>query len=76
MKSGVAAEEVAAIGITNQRESSVLWDKETGLPVYNGVVWQSRQSVDICESLEEYREIIHQKSGLLINPYLKHCHPV
>ena len=60
---------IDSIGITNQRETAIIWEKETGLPVYNGVVWQSRQSVDICESLEEYREIIHQKSGLLINPY-------
>ena len=60
---------IDSIGITNQRETAIIWEKATGLPVYNGIVWQSRQSVEICESLEEYREIIHQKSGLLINPY-------
>lgn len=60
---------VDSIGITNQRETAIVWDKETGLPVYNGIVWQSRQSLEICESLESKKEFIHQKTGLLINPY-------
>lgn len=60
---------IDSIGITNQRETTVIWDKKTGLPVYNAIVWQSRQSVDICEKMNEYKEFIHERTGLLINPY-------
>lgn len=71
MKSGVAAEEVAAIGITNQRESSVLWDKETGLPVYHSICWQSRQSAYIAEELRQkgYADTIRDKTGLQVDAY-------
>ena len=62
-------EEVDSIGITNQRETTIIWDKKTGMPIYNGVVWQSRQSLKICEKMEKYRDLIHEKTGLLINPY-------
>lgn len=62
-------DEVDSIGITNQRETTIVWDKKTGVPIYNGVVWQSRQSVEICEKMEPYRDLIHEKTGLLINPY-------
>jgi glycerol kinase len=48
----VGAQNIAAIGITNQRETTVVWDKRTGRPVYNAIVWQSRQTVDICEALK------------------------
>lgn len=63
--------EIEALGITNQRETTVVWDKETGRPVYNAIVWQSRQTEDYCESLKEngYEEIIREKTGLLIDPY-------
>ena len=60
---------IDSIGITNQRETTVIWDKKTGLPVYNAIVWQSRQSVDICEKMNEYKQFIHERTGLLINPY-------
>ena len=62
---------IKAIGITNQRETTVLWDKVTGEPVYNAIVWQSRQSQDICEDWigKGYSDIIQDKTGLLINPY-------
>jgi len=60
---------IDSIGITNQRETTVIWDKETGLPVYNAIVWQSRQSVEICERMSEYKDFIHSRTGLLINPY-------
>ena len=56
-------------GITNQRETAVVWDKKSGRPVYNAIVWQSRQSLDICNKLEDINEFIHQKTGLFINPY-------
>ena len=62
---------IKAIGITNQRETTVLWDKTTGEPVYNAIVWQSRQSQDICEDWinKGYSSMIQDKTGLLINPY-------
>ena len=50
---GVSPMEVAAIGITNQRESTILWDKNTGTPIYNGIVWQCRRSAGICDELKE-----------------------
>lgn len=60
---------IDSIGITNQRESTVVWDKKTGKPIYNAIIWQSRQSNDICESVKDKKDIIHKKTGLLINPY-------
>ena len=67
----VGAENIAAIGITNQRETTVVWDKRTGRPVYNAIVWQSRQTVDICTSLKEkgLDPIVRAKTGLLIDAY-------
>ena len=64
-------DEVAAIGITNQRETVVIWDKKTGKPVYHAIVWQCRRTADICEKLskEGYDEIIKEKTGLLIDAY-------
>ncbi|MBM7662875.1 glycerol kinase [Bacillus mesophilus] len=63
--------DVAAIGITNQRETAVVWDKNTGKPVYKAIVWQSRQSEQICRELREkgYNELFNEKTGLLIDPY-------
>lgn len=65
------ATQIAAIGITNQRETAVVWDKHTGEPVYNAIVWQSRQTADICEALkaEGYEEKFRAKTGLLIDAY-------
>ena len=60
---------IDSIGITNQRETTVVWDKKTGKPIYNAIIWQSRQSSDICDALNDKKEFIHQKTGLLINPY-------
>lgn len=70
-ESGVKANQIAGIGITNQRETAVVWDKETGRPVYNAIVWQSRQTDEICEELKEkgYHDIFRKKTGLLIDPY-------
>jgi glycerol kinase len=66
-----SAKEIASIGITNQRETAVVWDKHTGNPVYNAIVWQSRQTADICEELKEqgYSEMVRNKTGLLIDAY-------
>ena len=50
---GINSDEIASIGITNQRETTVLWDKNTGNPVYNAIVWQSRQTAEICDELKK-----------------------
>ncbi|MBQ2551260.1 MAG: glycerol kinase GlpK [Treponema sp.] len=64
-------DEVAAIGITNQRETVVVWDKKTGKPVYNAIVWQCRRTADICDKLKAdgYEDIIKEKTGLKIDAY-------
>ena len=69
IKANLTIDDVDSIGITNQRETTVVWNKKTGMPVYNAIVWQSRQSADICEALIDQKDLIHQKTGLLINPY-------
>lgn len=68
---GIDPKQVAAIGITNQRETTVVWDKASGKPVYHALVWQSRQTADICRELKEqgYGEMVRTKTGLLIDPY-------
>ncbi|MBT2691018.1 glycerol kinase GlpK [Bacillus sp. ISL-47] len=70
-ESGVKPEQIAGIGITNQRETTVVWDKETGAPVYNAIVWQSRQTSSICDDLKEkgYNDLFRKKTGLLIDAY-------
>ncbi|MCI0766813.1 glycerol kinase GlpK [Bacillus sp. TL12] len=67
----VKPEQIAGIGITNQRETTVVWDKETGKPVYNAIVWQSRQTAEICDELKEkgYGDMVREKTGLLIDAY-------
>ena len=68
---GVEAEQIHAIGITNQRETTILWDKETGEPVYNAIVWQCRRTADMIESLKTdgFDEVIRQKTGLVPDAY-------
>lgn len=71
-KSGVRADEIAAIGITNQRETVIVWDKNTGRPVYNAIVWQCRRTADYCEELErdtELADYIKVSTGLKIDAY-------
>lgn len=70
-KADAEPSQIVAIGITNQRETTVVWDKETGKPIYNAIVWQSRQTEDICKELQEkgYEETFRNKTGLLIDPY-------
>lgn len=70
-KANIDPHEIAAIGITNQRETTVVWDKNTGKPVYNAIVWQSRQTMDICNELKSkgLSDIFHKKTGLLIDAY-------
>ncbi|HEX7339433.1 MAG TPA: glycerol kinase GlpK [Rhodanobacteraceae bacterium] len=63
--------DIAAIGITNQRETTVVWDKATGQPIHNAIVWQSRQTRDICEKLKAdgFESMVREKTGLLLDPY-------
>lgn len=70
-KIGAAAEDIAAIGITNQRETAVVWDKSTGEPVYNAIVWQCRRTAEYCDELKEkgYTEMFRKKTGLIIDAY-------
>lgn len=70
-KSGIDPEEIAAVGITNQRETVIAWDKTTGKPVYNAIVWQCRRTSALCGELERngYAEYIKQTTGLRIDPY-------
>lgn len=71
IESGVKPEQIAGIAITNQRETTVVWDKETGLPIYHAIVWQSRQSAQIADELKEqgYSDLFHEKTGLIIDSY-------
>lgn len=70
-ESGVMPAQIAGIGITNQRETTVVWEKDTGHPIYNAIVWQSRQTADICNKMKEdgLEDLIREKTGLLIDPY-------
>ncbi|SFR62309.1 glycerol kinase GlpK [Anaeromicropila populeti] len=67
----IPAEEIAAVGITNQRETAVVWDKTTGQPVYNAIVWQSRQTAEICEEIKAngHEEYIRATTGLIVDAY-------
>ncbi|MBC7253341.1 MAG: glycerol kinase GlpK [Actinobacteria bacterium] len=68
---GIQPGEVAAIGITNQRETAVIWDRETGKPVRKAIVWQCRRSAEICSRFREegLEEEVHEKTGLVLDPY-------
>lgn len=70
-KAGISVEDIKAIGITNQRETTIVWDRKTGLPVYSALVWQSRQSAELCEKVARagHTEMIRKKTGLPVDPY-------
>ena len=68
-KNGIESSEIASIGITNQRETTVIWHKKTGRPIANAIVWQDRRTSQFCEELVSYENIIQQKTGLTIDPY-------
>ncbi|HHW03646.1 MAG TPA: glycerol kinase GlpK [Thermoanaerobacterales bacterium] len=70
-KAGISPEDIAAIGITNQRETTIVWDKNTGKPVYNAIVWQCRRTAPICDDLKNkgLAETIRQKTGLVVDAY-------
>ena len=65
----LSASDIASIGITNQRETVVIWDKKTGKPIYNAIVWQDRRTSDFCDSLKDSQDLIQLKTGLTIDPY-------
>lgn len=71
LKADILPSEIESIGITNQRETTILWDKRTGKPVYSAIVWQSKQSNNICDDLKEQglNDLFKSKTGLLIDPY-------
>src|SRR5450631_55280 len=70
-KAGIRARDLAAVGITNQRETTIVWDRETGKPVYNAIVWQDRRTAERCHQMKAdgTEETVRQKTGLLIDPY-------
>src|SRR5690625_4164417 len=71
VKAGASASDVQGIGITNQRETTLVWDKHSGEPVCRAIVWQDRRTADICQSLEEqgFASVFHQSTGLRLDPY-------
>lgn len=71
VRSGIGIDEIDSIGITNQRETTILWDRFTGEPVYNAIVWQCRRTEETCEQIRKmgYAEKIYEKTGLIIDPY-------
>lgn len=71
LKGNIKANEIMSIGITNQRETTVVWDRSTGEPIYNAIVWQSTQSDEICDDIKSknLESLIHKKTGLIVNPY-------
>ncbi|HHI4972620.1 TPA: glycerol kinase GlpK [Vibrio parahaemolyticus] len=70
-KSGIRSDQLAAIGITNQRETTIVWNRETGKPVYNAIVWQCRRTADICEDLKSrgLEDYVRDNTGLVLDPY-------
>ena len=70
-KAGLAGKDIAAIGITNQRETTVVWDRRTGAPIYNAIVWQDRRTAQFCDELKRagHAELIQRKAGLVIDAY-------
>ncbi|MBC7146096.1 MAG: glycerol kinase GlpK [Thioclava marina] len=70
-KGGIAAKDIAGIGITNQRETTVVWDRETGQPIHNAIVWQDRRTANYCRDLREdgFEEVVTSRTGLLVDPY-------
>lgn len=71
VRAGITGEDIAAVGITNQRETTLVWDKKTGKPVYNAIVWQCRRTADYCEQLRKdgTDKIIYDKTGLVLDAY-------
>lgn len=71
VRSGASASEIAAVGITNQRETVIVWERSTGKPIYNAIVWQCRRTAELCTELTEkgYADTVRERTGLRIDPY-------
>jgi glycerol kinase len=71
LRSGISTSQIEAMGITNQRETTILWDRESGKPLYNAIVWQCRRTADYCDVLKSqgHEKVIRKKTGLFIDPY-------
>ena len=70
-KAGITGNDIVSIGISNQRETTIIWNKKTGKPLYNAIVWQDRRTLSICDELKanNYEKIITKTTGLLVDPY-------
>ncbi len=70
-RQGIKADEIAAVGITNQRETTIVWDRDTGFPVYNAIVWQDRRTAAFCDQLKKdgHDQLIREKTGLVVDAY-------
>ncbi|MCY3998096.1 MAG: glycerol kinase GlpK [Flavobacteriaceae bacterium] len=66
---GIRASQIAGIGITNQRETTILWNKKTGKPIGNAIVWQDRRTKDICDDMKSHESVFKEKTGLVLDPY-------
>src|SRR5215467_14640495 len=70
-RAGATAQDVRALGITNQRETTIVWNRETGRPIHNAIVWQDRRTANFCERLRQdgHQALVQQRTGLLIDAY-------
>src|SRR5204863_7546548 len=70
-KAGITAADIAAIGITNQRETTIVWDRTTGKPIHNAIVWQDRRTAKLCDRMKAagHEKLVTKKTGLLLDPY-------
>ncbi len=70
-RAGIHSDDIASMGITNQRETTIVWEKSTGRPIYNAIVWQCRRSLILCERLKKqgYDQLVKEKTGLILDPY-------
>ncbi len=64
-----SGKKISAIGITNQRETTIVWDRKTGKPIYNAIVWQDRRTTEFCKKIKKYEKKIVEKTGLIVDPY-------
>ena len=69
VRTNLTFDNIDSIGLSNQRETTIIFDKKTGMPVYNALVWQSRQSAYICDQIKDKTDFVKEKTGLIINPY-------
>ena len=70
-KAGIAARDIAAIGIANQRETALIWDRASGRPIHSAIVWQDRRTAQMCRALKDkgYEALVAKRTGLLLDPY-------